>query len=345
VCIIYFKKHIHNESQGKEVELLLDFMKNAEIEYRKQILEIHKIEARSILESALFKVNMECLFTEEEAANATKNKDGIIDSLLKLIRKVINSVLDAFKNIFGITESMNDQEYLGQYANKQIKFDKDPNKVSTWFMEKINKGHAMVHNLINGKPVNDNEFNQFAANPDDQINKFLGVTAGSLITTGAGLTIAKTINGDFGKKSKEATELDEEVKKYREAHKAEMNENIGDKVEKGLSAIGKYVSKFGELGKTIGGKVATACNKIKDKKSGKITDPKILAQNFGNELDDKTRQAVSNFIESNYTKYSTWDSTSETDLINAVKPDDSVKRTVIGYAKALYTDKVNTNKK
>lgn len=328
------------------MELLLDFMKNAEIEYKKQILEIHKIEARSILESALFKVNMECLFTEEEAANATNKKDGVITSLLKLIRNVINSVLDAFKNIFGITESMNDQEYLGQNANKQVQFDKDPNKVSTWFMGKINKGHAIMHNLINGKPVSDEEFAQFTTNPDDQINKFLGVAAGSLITTGAGLTIAKTINNDFGKKSKEFTELEEKVEKYAEDHKSEMNENAGDKLEKGLSAFGKFVSKFGEFGKKVGGKIATACGKIKDEKAGKITDPKELAQNYGNKLDDKTRQAVSNFIESNYTKYSTWDSTSETDLINAVKPgDDNTKRLVIGYAKALYADKVNTNNK
>ena len=327
------------------MELLLDFMKNAEIEYKEQILEIHKIEARSILESALFKVNMECLFTEEEAANATNNKDGIITSLLKLIRNAINSVIDAFKNIFGITESMNDQEYLGQYANKQINFDKDPNKVSTWFTEKINKGHAMMHNLINGKPVNDEEFIQFTANPENQINKILGVTAGSLMTTGAGLTIAKTINGDFGKKSQEFKELEQGVEQYRKDHKKEMNENVGDKIEKGLSALGKYISKFGEIGKKVGGKVATACGKIKDKKAGKITDPKVLAQNYGNKLDDNTRQAVTNFIEGNYTKYSSWDSTSETDLIKAVKPDDSIKRVVIGYAKALYTDKVKSNNK
>lgn len=333
--------------QGKEVKLLLDLSKQIEIEYMESMLEMHKLDAQYFVESELFKVNQKYLLTEAEAANTqtSQKSEGIIDKIFNLISQILNGIKNTFMNIFGITPAMDVNEYCGQNANKKINCEKDPSKVADFFDGMISKGHNLVHRLINNEKVSDQEFDDYTMNPSGSIEKGLKVIGGSVITMAAGAGVAAMVSGRIGKQSDEVKQLNEETKKYMKDHKAEMNQNVGDKVEKVLKTMHNAISESNKFFSAFGRRIADGAGKIRDKKNGKITDPEEVKANkqrldgaSETGIEEQYKKSVDFFLRNDGSKYSKWDSTIETDLIKSVGCSDNQKNYVLGYAKKKWEE-------
>lgn len=334
------------------MELLLDFIKASKIECMEHLINQDKLDACFMLESALFEVDKEYLLIED-GENSASNKTSIIEKIFELISNTFRSIIDAFANIFGITESMNEQEYVGANANKQIKFSNNPSKTGNWFRDSITTGENFIRDLISGKPVDENALNEYNNDPNARITKAISVGTSTVLTTLAAAGTAKVLSGDIKKKSESTKELENEVKSYSKNHAKELNENLGDKVEKTLSTVSKMVAKFGEFVKSVGSSVASKCGKMKDASSGKITDSAEIEENrrkkeeanasnlntFSKILGDDNRKIIERYINKIYTKHKLWDPSMGDEMLNKINIPDNKKRYAVAYAKEFYNSK------
>lgn len=264
-----------------------EYERDAEIDYLESMLTIKKAESQYLVESSL--IDIDDMFTEAEKEAAVQQKSesaigNFINRILEGIKRLIQSVKDAFKNIFGIGEHVTPEDYFGSKTGKQMKVKKDPNKVIQFFDNAISKGETMMFKLIKGDKVTDEEIEEYSSNPGGTVENFFKGVAGATLTTVAGFGIAKGINHILDKDRVDIEKCGNALQKAVAERNAQDKGELQKKGQKILSAISSFASARAKSLRSFGGSLASFAGKNKSKDGDQNT----------NTPDTNTNQPVQN---------------------------------------------------